>query len=204
MDYNKPDVLDKADSMLLKCGSFASIIQIVCSVLSILCLCGFGIILFRTKDTKIKTTATVLHGQCNTYPVRTNSSNYTRMETDCILDIEYKVGDEMKQTKVNTSDKMHSKGEIIEIYYEPSNPESVKYKPLNNKIAGKILMGIGSCIIILMVIHIILMKKSDWYKRLLCFNLIGSAFSGSRPGMNFGNSGFGFGGINPGFQTNFG
>ena len=37
MDYNKPDALDRADNMLLKCGSFASIIQIICSVICILC-----------------------------------------------------------------------------------------------------------------------------------------------------------------------
>ena len=200
---SQPDMLDRADSMLLKCGSFASIIQIVCSVISILCLCGFGIMLFRKKDTRVKTNATVLHGQCNTYPIR--SKNSTRMQTDCMLDIEYKVGEEMLQAKITTTDKMHSKGEIIEVSYEPTNPVDVKYNNISSKTVGKILIAIGACIVVLMVIHIILMNTSDWYKRLLCFNLIGSAFSGRAPGMNFGNSGYSdYGMMGPGFETNFG
>lgn len=201
---NQPNMLDQADSMLLKCGKFASIIQIVCSVISILCLCGFGIMLFRKKDTKVKTNATVLHGQCNSYPVK--SGNSTRMKTDCMLDIEYKVGEEMLQAKITTNDKIHSKGEIIEVSYEPTNPADVNYNNISSRTIGKILIASGAFIVVLMVIHIILMNTSDWYKRLLCFNLIGSAFSGSTPGMNFGNSGYsGFNfGMNPGFQTNFG
>ena len=173
MDYNKPDAFDKADNMLIKCGGFASIIQIICSVICIICLCGFGIILFTKKNKRIKTNAIVLERDCNTYPVQTNSRNYTKMKTTCVLDIEYKFGDEMKQAKVTTSDKMHSKGEKIEIHYNPTNPEDVIYKPLNNKTAGVVLLGLGSCVVVLMIIHIILMKKSDWYKRLLCLNLIG-------------------------------
>jgi hypothetical protein len=173
MIFNKSDALDKADNMLLKCGSFASIIQIIISVICIICFCGFGIILFTKKNKRIKTNAIVLNRECNSYPVQTNSAKYTRMKTDCMLDIEYKIGQEMKQAKVTTSDKMHSKGEKIEIYYDPANPEDVIYKPINTKTAATILMGIGSCIIVLMVIHIILMNKSDWYKRLLCLNLIG-------------------------------
>ena len=198
---SQPDMLDKADNMLVQCGTFASVIQIVTSVICILCFCGFGIMLFKKKDSRIKTNATVLHGQCNSYPVK--SGNSTKLQTDCMLDIEYKVGEEIKQAKITSNDKMHTRGEIIEVTYDAANIADVKYNEISPKTVGKILMGIGSCFIVLMIIHIILTNTSDWYKRLLCFNLIGSAFSGRAPGMNFGNQGYDIG-MNPGFQTNFG
>jgi hypothetical protein len=116
---DRPDTFDRVDNMLVQCGSFASIIQIVCSVICIICCCGFGIFFFKKKDTRIKTTATVLHGECRTYSVR--NGNSTKMQTDCVLDIEYKVGEEMRQQKIITTDRIHSKGEIIQIKYDYIN-----------------------------------------------------------------------------------
>ena len=204
---NQTSTFDKVDNMLVQCGKFSGVIQIICSVVCIILSCGIGYYLFNKKDTHIKTTATVLHGECKTYSVR--SGNSSRMQTDCLLEIEYKVGEEMKQQKINTSDKIHSKGEIINITYDPANPADVKYNEIPSKTIGTVLIGIGSLIIICLIVHIVLMNYSDWYKRLLCLNMVGSAFRGSAPGIGgigFGsNSGYGnYGGIGPSFETSFG
>jgi hypothetical protein len=177
----KTDTFDKVDNMLIECGKVASFIQIACSVICILCLCGFGIFFFRKKNNRIKTNATILNTDCRSYSVDTKRTS--RMRTDCILDIEYRVNGVMKQAKISTNDKIHYKGEIIEINYDEKNPLDIAYNQISSKTIGKTLIGLGMCVVILMIIHIILMKKSNWYKRIMCVNLVGSAFSGSSPGI---------------------
>lgn len=192
----KVSTFEKVDKMLDDCGKYASIMQIVFSVICIICFCGFGIILFKKKDNTIKTKATVLHGECNTYPVR--NKNSTRMQTNCMLDIEYKVGQETLQSKITTSDRIHSKGEIIDISYDLVNPSNVTYNHISYKNIGKISIGIGSCIVFGLIIHIILMKTSEWYRKIACLNLLGNTIRGPGSGYDsgldnrvFNNDGFG-------------
>jgi predicted permease len=202
---NQPSTFDRVDNMLVQCGTFSGAIQIVCSVIFIIIFCGLGYYFFNKKDTKVKTQATVVHGECKTYSVK--SGNSSRMQTDCVLDIEFKVGDKIIQQKLITNDKMHSKGEIIDIKYDPANPLDVEYNQIESKTLGMILGGIGSLFVICLIIHIVLMRVSDWYKRLMCVNMIGSAFRGATPGFGFGSSSYGnsgFGGIGPSFDTSFG
>ncbi len=200
----QPSTFDKVDNMLVQCGTFSGVIQIISSVICILLSCGLGYFFYNKKETRVKTTATVLHGECKTYSVR--SGNSSRMQTDCILDIEYKVGEEMKQQKITTTDKIHSKNEIINITYDPANPADVTYNEIESKTVGKVLIGIGSLVIICLIVHIVLMNYSDWYKRLMCINMVGSAFRGATPGIGFGSSygNSGFGGIGPSIDTSFG
>ncbi len=200
---NQPSTFDRVDNMLVQCGTFSGAIQIVVSVICIILCCGLGYYFFNKKDTKVKTQATVVHGECKTYSVK--SGNSSRMQTDCVLDIEFKVGEETIQQKLITTDKIHSKGEIIDIKYDPANPTDVEYNGIDSKTAGMILAGIGSLFVLSLIIHIVLMRVSDWYKRFMCLNMVGNAFRG--PSLGFGSSGYGnsgFGGIGPSFNTSFG
>ena len=190
---------DKVDNMLVDCGSFAGIMQIVCSVILILCFCGFGYFFFSKKETRVNTSAIVLHGECKTYSVK--SGNSSRMQTDCMLDIQYKVGEEMVQQKITTVDKIHTKDEIIQVKYDPLNPLDVVYNEVESRTVGLILFGIGALFVLFLIIHVVLLNVSDWYKRLMCLNMIGSAFSGPS---GFGSGSSGFGGIGPSFNTSFG
>jgi hypothetical protein len=199
---DQPSTFDKVDNMLVQCGTFSGVIQIVCSVICIILCCGLGYYFYNMKDTGVKTTATVLHGECKTYSVQSGRSS--RMQTDCVLEIEYKVGEEMIKQKITTTDKIHSKGEIIQVKYDPANPADVKYNEIESKTVGTVLIGIGSLVIFCLIVHIVLMNFSDWYKRLLCINMVGSAFSGSSPGIGSSYGNYGFGGIGPSINTSFG
>ena len=54
--YSQPNgTFEKVDNMLVNCGSFASIIQIVISVICIICLCTSAYFLYNKKDTRIIT-----------------------------------------------------------------------------------------------------------------------------------------------------
>ena len=172
------DTLGQMDKGLLKCGNFASVIQIVCSVLCIVLFCGLGIFMFRKKDNNLETQATVTNVNCRQEVVNNGGRRGgTRVETKCMMDVKYNVDGKEYTGKVDTTETTHSKDEIITIKYNPENPVDISYKQLSNKTTGMILLGIGCFIILLLILHIVLLKVSDWYKRLLCISMVGNVVS---------------------------
>jgi hypothetical protein len=117
-----------------------------------------------------KTTAIVKDAKCVTI-YRRNMISY-----NCNLKLEYVVDNVTNTTFYNTSDKSHNVGDKIDIYYNSNNVSDIKLSNVPNKTTGSILLGIGGCFIILLILHIILMKKSAWYNRILCFNAMTSSF----------------------------
>ena len=186
--YSQPNgTFEKVDNMLVNCGSFASIIQIVISVICIICLCTSAYFLYNKKDTRIITDATVLHGDCKTTYVPTKNGTETKI--NCILDIEYIVNEKVFNQKLLTTDKMHYKDEKIKISYDINDPNNIVYNEIKMKTISYVLFGIGSLCVISLIIHVILMNVSDWYKRIMCLNMVGNAITGG-PSFGSGSNGF--------------
>ncbi len=171
------DTLGKMDKGLLKCGNFASIIQIVCSVLCIILFLGLGFFMYQRKDNRLETQATVTDVNCKQETVLYGKRPSIR--TRCIMNVKYNVNDKEYTGIVDTLETTHIKDEIITIKYNPENPDDISYKQLSNKTTGMILLGVGCFIILLLILHIVLLKVSDWYRRLLCVSMVANVVSSS-------------------------
>ena len=176
MSPQPTDTLGRLDSGLLKCGKFASIIQIVCSVLCIVIFGGLGFFMYQKKDNSLETQATVTNVVCRQETV-TDSKNRRRTETKCTMNVKYTVDGKEYAGIVDTTETTHKINDIITIKYDSTNPSVISYKQLSNKSTGMILLGVASFIVILMIIHILLMKNSDWYKRIMCINMASNVVS---------------------------
>jgi hypothetical protein len=189
MSSQSNDTLGNIDKGLLKCGNFASIIQIVCSVLFIIIFGGIGVYMYQKKDNRLETQATVTNVNCRQEVVNSGGRRGgTRIETKCIMDVKYNVDGKEYTGIVDTSETIHKTNDIITIKYDSTNPNVISYKQLSNRTIGMILMAIGSFIILLLSLHIVLLQVSDWYKRLLCIQMVGSAVSSAfSPVSSFGN-----------------
>lgn len=187
MPVSQPtDTLGKIDKGLIKCGKFASIIQIVCSVLCILIIGGLGFFMYQKKDNNLETKATVTGVVCRQEIVN-SGRNRTRVQTKCTMNVKYTVDGKEYTGIVDTTETTHKTNDIITIKYDSTNPSVVSYKQLTNKSTGMILLGVASFIVILMIIHIILMKKSDWYKRIMCINMASNVVSSAMTPVSFGD-----------------
>jgi hypothetical protein len=164
---------DKADNLLVDCGSFAGIVQAVVSGIIILCFISSGIIALKIKSTKEIVNAKILDATCETSPISNNNIVIENL-TECVLDVEYKVEEEMFQSKLLTQDGIYRKGNDIKIEYDPFNPTDISYTPkfLKQKTVAFILFGIASLFLLSLILHIVLMKNSSWYKRLLCIGSV--------------------------------
>jgi hypothetical protein len=168
--------LKTIDTGLLKCGGFAYVLNIVSSVILIFSLLGFGYYFFtkKPKYTQI-TTGTVLEANCVPYTT-SSGRGYSRRTTtnyNCILKIKYNINNIEYISTLTTNDVFYVVGGTINIGYNDNQPNIIyyidEYKKEHNR--GIQLISCSSCIILLLILHIILYKKSDWYKRFLCFNL---------------------------------
>ena len=183
------DTFSKMDKGLIKCGKFASIIQIVCSVLCILIFGGLGFFIYTRKDNNLETKAIITNVNCKQEVVNNGGRRGSTIHTKCIIDVKYTVDNKEYTGIVDTTETTHKKDEEITIKYNPKNPSVISYKQITNKTIGMILLGVACFIIILMIIHIILMKNSDWYKRLMCIQMATSAVSSAMTPMSFGGPG---------------
>ena len=186
MSSQPTDTLGKIDQGLIKCGKFASIIQIVCSVLCILIIGGIGFFMYNKKDNNLETKATVTEVVCRQETVRT-SRNRTSIQTKCTMNVKYTVDGKDYTGIVETTETTHKTNDVITIKYDSTNPSVISYKQISNKNAGMILLGVASFIVILMIIHIILMNKSDWYKRIMCVNMAANVVSSAMTPVSFGD-----------------
>ncbi len=180
------DTLGKIDKGLLQCGKFASIMQIVCSVLCIVIIGGIGFFMYNKKDNNLETKATVTGVVCKQEMVR-NSRNKSSIQTKCTMNVKYTVGGKDYTGIVETTETTHKTNDEITIKYDSNNPAVISYKQLSNKSTGMILLGVACFIIILMIIHIILMKKSDWYKRIMCINMATNVVSSAMTPVSIGD-----------------
>ncbi len=182
------DTLGKIDKGLIKCGKFASIIQIVCSVLCIVIIGGLGFFMYNKKDNNLETKATVTGVVCRQEVVNNGGRRGgTRIETKCTMNVKYTVDGKDYTGIVDTTETTHKTNDVITIKYDSTNPSVISYKQLSNKSTGMILLGVASFIVILMIIHIVLMKKSDWYKRIMCINMAANVVSSAMTPVSFGD-----------------
>lgn len=168
---------DKAMGYSASCGKFVGLSGgVVCAVIIII-LCGIGIFLYRKKVTAVYNTvqATILDAKCSQY-TETSGKN-TVIKYNCALKVKYTINGEEYQNSLTSNDTVHNVGESREIYYNVANPNDILYSYITNQHLGEIFMGIGSCFIILLTIHIVLTMKSEWYNRLQCLNAVSSAIA---------------------------
>jgi hypothetical protein len=136
------------------------------------------------KDNNKETKATVISVECRQEVVNTGRRGGTRVETKCIMNVKYNVNNTDYTGIVETTETMHKTNDIITIKYDTTNPAVISYKQISNKNAGMILIGIGSFVVLLLILHIVLLRVSDWYKRLLCLQMAGSVVSSAMSPFN--------------------
>lgn len=175
MSPQNNDTLSNIDSGLIQCGTFSGVMKIICCVLFIIIFCGIGIYMFRLPDNNLETNATITDAKCAQEVV--NSGKGTRVQTVCTLSVSYKVDEKDYTGIVTTNEVSHQKGELIKIKYDKSNPVSISYKQISNKTISYILIGVGCLFVIGLIIHIVLLNMSDWYKRLMCVEMVANTVS---------------------------
>jgi len=166
---------DKGLESSASCGKFVGISGGVVCVILIIILCGIGIFLYTKKTTVVynKVSATILDAKCSQV-IRDDGRN-RNVSYNCEIKVKYNINGEEYQNMVTSNDYIHNVGEIRDIYYNVANPNDIKYSYIENKFIGNILIGIGSCFVVLLVIHIVLTMKSEWYNRLQCIGAISKA-----------------------------
>jgi len=176
-----PSGWDKAMGYSAKCGKFVGLSGAVICAIIIVILCGFGIFLYRKKATTVYNTvnATILEANCS--QVISESGKTKSVSYNCALKVKYTIDGKEYQNTVTSNDTVHNIGETINIYYNTANPNEIVYSYITSKSIGKILIGVGSCFILVLIIHIVLTMKSEWYNRLQCLsaasNIIASPFN---------------------------
>lgn len=166
---------DKAMGYSASCGKFVGLSGGVVSAIIIIILCGVGIFFYRKKATSVYNTvpATIVDAKCTQY--FTTSGRQSTIKYNCELKVKYTINGEEYQNMLSSDDYIHNVGETREIYYNTTNPNDIKYSYITNKNLGKIFIGVGSCVVILLAVHIVLTMKSEWYNRLQCLSAVSSA-----------------------------
>ena len=168
-----PSGWDKGLQASASCGKFVGLSGgVVCAIIIII-LCGVGIFLYRKKVTTIYNTvnATILEATC-AQVLNSTGRNRTSVSYNCTLKVKYTVdGKDFVNTVVST-DIYHNVGETRQIYYNVANPDDILYSYVTNRTIGGILMGVGSSFVLLLIIHIVLTMKSEWYNRLQCLSAV--------------------------------
>ena len=157
------------------CGKFASAVYIVCSVISILILCIIGAIMYKKKDNSIYTNATISDLNCKNEVIYSGKRSHN--QTTCTFKVTYTVNGKEYTGSLVSTDELHSNGEVIQISYDATNPNVIQYKHMMNKTAALWTFSCGGCLIVLAILHAILMKKSKWYNRIMCVNMLSNATS---------------------------
>jgi hypothetical protein len=161
--------LSKIDEGLLKCGKLASGIYLVLGIIISIALIGFGYYMYSKTDNMNEVQAIVTDVQC--------SYNYDtkrrRNVASCVLLVKYMVNNAEYTSRVQTQEEQHYTDEKITIKYDTTNPRKVSYKQMSNNQIGKYIMIAGVIMALLTGLHTYLMKTSDWYKRIVCVNIVG-------------------------------
>jgi hypothetical protein len=168
---------DKAMGYSASCGKFVGLSTAVISVILIIIFCWVGIYFYRKKSTVVydKVSATITEANC-TQQI-TDTGRNRNVTYKCSLKVKYTVNNTEYENTVVSGDGVHNIGEVVSIYYNVENPNNVVYSYISNKNLGKILIGVGSSVVLLFVIHIVLTMKSKWYNRLQCIGAVSSTVS---------------------------
>jgi hypothetical protein len=89
-----------------------------------------------------------------------------------VLNIKYTVNGVEYNKQVSSSNRLHQQNEIIKISYVDTKPEEPIYNYMSNSTKGKYLLIASAIIFVLLLIHGVAFMKSEWYKRIMCFQAI--------------------------------
>jgi len=180
----RQDGWDKSMNLLSSCGKFAGMSTAIVCIILIVCFCGIGIYFFRKKDKTVYNSVSATITLANCSQVVNRNGNRTTISYNCALQVKYTVDGKEYTASLTSDDTVHNANETITIYYDVSNPNNVVYSYIKNKSMGQIMIGAGACFIVLLIIHLILMKKSEWYNRIHCINTVSSVVGSSFRGNN--------------------
>lgn len=171
----QPDSLQRADNMLLSCGTFATYFSACICFIILICFVAVAFYMYTKKEQElIKTNALITERNCNIYFTFENGKNV--QHTSCLIKVKYTVDNKEYINNFETSDSSIVTNQTIVIEYAKNDPNIIYYQYMHTKKLGMILFGISGCILIFIIIHLILLNVSDWYKRLQCISMIAGAF----------------------------
>ena len=175
------DLVRSLDSGMNKCGNIFGIICAVICVIVIICLFGFGIFgLVNAKKiekntTKVTSKITKINNQnnvCELETITTTNNNRTTTQQiyHCNLEVEYTYNNEKYSSNLLTNDIGYTVGTNIDILVDKTNPSKIYYAKeiINEDTGSKILFVIGTVLIMFTIIHIVLLSKSTFYKKIVC------------------------------------
>ncbi len=168
---------DKGMGYAKSCGKFVGLSSgVVCAIIIVI-LCAVGIMFYRKKSTVVYNTvqATVLEANCS--QVVNNTGKSRSVSYNCALKVKYTINDVSYENTLMTNDTVYNVNQIMTIYYNTQDPNDIKASYITNQNLGKILIGVGSSFVLLLIIHIVLTMKSEWYNRLQCFGAVSSTVS---------------------------
>jgi hypothetical protein len=168
--------MEKADNMLLKCGTFATYFSAVMCCIILICVTAIAFYMYTKKEEELIKIESIITGRsCNTY--FTTDSNGRRVQrTSCLITVKYTVDNKEYINSFETSDSSIYVNQTIVIEYAKNDPNKIYYKRVRNKTIGMILFGVSGCILLFLIIHLILVNVSDWYKRLQCIGMVANSF----------------------------
>jgi hypothetical protein len=176
LSNNNNDSITKLDSGLKKCGSVVSKITIICCIILITIFVGIGYTSIRKSDDndiRIVDAIVTSVSNCQTHTTYSRRRS-TTTTTTCNLNIKYTVDNKDYSANITTNDNTRTVNEIIKISYNIKTPQTPIYNYVSPKKTGKMLIGIGILFTIFTLLLIVLHKKSDWYKRIMCISGISS------------------------------
>lgn len=175
--YQQPqsNYMGKADNMLLKCGTFATYFSAATCCIILICVTSLAIYMYTKKEEElIKINAVITDRICNTYYTVQNGKNVENIS--CIITVKYTIDDKEYTNSFETNDNNIFINQTIQIEYVKRDPNIIHYKYMHAKTIGMIFFGLSACILFGMIIHLILLNVSDWYKRLQCINMLSQIF----------------------------
>ena len=91
---------------------------------------------------------------------------------DCNLMVSYTVNNKEFTNSLHTNDVNYKVGDKVNILVKQNDPMTINYSDdINKKNSSyKVYMGTAICLAVLTVIHIVLMKKSETYRGIVCIN----------------------------------
>lgn len=152
------EALDKGTNML---GQFYMMRNFFVGIILTLIFCGIGGLLSVQKHKKFTKVDAVINQILSKDKMGSTSKSSKSKTYIYELIITYKVNDEtFTKTFHSTTIESLNGGDIIEIEYDPDNPNIIRPHSLSPKTVGYIFLGIGICISIVTLVSTFVLSKS--------------------------------------------
>jgi hypothetical protein len=186
--------ISELSSGLDKCGKYLGILcGIICVIIIIILFVVGSTFVKQSKKIKNNTVSTMgtivkinnYNNMCNvSYQTIQRGSRYNRRtETipkyTCNLSISYSIDNKNYISDLVTTDNNYSVGNTINILVDKSNPSKIYYQSeINTKeSSGNYMFITGGVLTGLLVLHLLLLRYSNFYKKIVCIDMVGRIFN---------------------------